>query len=462
MRRWAHSAGVHVSRSLESVRRQSRSAPIGKTRLAAAVIAITVSQWAIGHPRGMPLLSSSTERFALQPGAYTLGGRGPTAVRLSSLEPSPEVATIVVPSSGDPTIQRLTASVVVRVDRTPIGIAPKALVDGVEIEFNGCRLTFHAADALDKAETADTADAAGTTDTAEHPMIPAWTGEAPVNRRLITASPPFPRDFTRPAARARIVNVRTRDSIDLRDERVVLGRDEGCDFIVQGMGVSRRHCSVTPVQGGYLLRDESANGTMVNGSRVAGTYLLGHDDIIRVGDDELRFEMEGGAAAASGTTAAPTMILDLSRLRSGEQPDAEPERPRAALVANLEIVRGPYSGASFAIDRPVCSIGRSDESDVRIRDESISANHATLLRKGAAWFVVDLRSANGTFVDGLRIAGERELTSGSRLKLGRVELMFRALDAATERTPASRRARSWLRELFAPRASRRQQVAADD
>lgn len=435
--------------------------------LAAAVIAITVSLLALAHPLGMPLLSSSTERFTLQPGAYTLGGRGPTSVPLSSLEPSPEVATIVVPDSGDATIQRLTASVVVRVDRTPIGIAPKVLVDGVEIEFNGCRLTFHAGDTLDTADTADNADTADTgaadiADTAESPVLPVWIAEAQANRRLITASPPFSHDFNRPAAKARIVNMRTHDSIDLRDERVVLGRDEGCDFIVQGMGVSRRHCSVTPVQGGYLLRDESANGTLVNGSRVAGTYLLGHDDIIRVGDDELRFEMKGGAAASAGTSASPTMILDLSRLRSGEQRAAEPERSRAALVANLEIVRGPYSGASFAIDRPVCSIGRSDESDVRIRDESISANHATLLRKGAAWFVVDLRSANGTFVDGLRIAGERELTSGSRLKLGRVELMFRALDAPTERTPASSRARSWLRELFAPRASRREHVAADD
>jgi pSer/pThr/pTyr-binding forkhead associated (FHA) protein len=118
-------------------------------------------------------------------------------------------------------------------------------------------------------------------------------------------------------------------------------------------------------------------------------------------------------------------------------------------VANLEIVRGPYSGASFAIDRPVCSIGRAAENDVRIRDDSISANHATLLRKGTAWFVVDLRSANGTLVDGMRIAGERELTSGSRLKLGRVELMFRALDGGPE-APAAKRPRWWLFDWLAP------------
>jgi pSer/pThr/pTyr-binding forkhead associated (FHA) protein len=103
----------------------------------------------------------------------------------------------------------------------------------------------------------------------------------------------------------------------------------------------------------------------------------------------------------------------------------------------------------------VCSIGRGPENDVRIRDDSISSSHATLLRKGTAWFVVDLRSANGTLVDGLRISGERELTSGSRLKLGRVELMFRAIDSGFEtavaRTPSRWRIFDWLAPLFARR-----------
>jgi pSer/pThr/pTyr-binding forkhead associated (FHA) protein len=217
------------------------------------------------------------------------------------------------------------------------------------------------------------------------------------------------------------------------------------------------------VQGGYLLRDESVNGTLVNGSRVTGTYLLGHGDIVRVADEELRFEVERGTQAASGTTAAPTMILDMSRLRAGEAAAAgAPERPTAPLVATLEIVRGPYSGASFSIDRPVCSIGRSAASDVRIRDESVSTSHATLLRKGRAWFVVDLRSANGTFVDGLRIAGERELTSGSRLRLGRVELVFRALDTTVEFPVETARPRSRLLEWVRPLFSRSSGTPSDD
>jgi pSer/pThr/pTyr-binding forkhead associated (FHA) protein len=338
----------------------------------------------------MPLLLSGAERCTLRPGTtYTLGGRTPSSLPLSSLELSPEVATIVVPDSGPPTIQRLTASIVVRLDQVAIGIAPRPLPDGVEIEFNGARLTFTAGDIVDANEPVS-----------EH------TEEYRVE----------------PATAPRIVHARTGNTIDLNGARVVIGRDDTCDVIVSGMDVSRRHCSIMPVQGGYLLRDESANGTSVNGSRISGTYLLGHGDVIRIGEEELRFEVEGGAAPASTVAAPPTAILDVSRIRSDYA-------AHTSTAATLEIVRGPYSGASFSIDRPVCSIGRAEESDVRIRDESVSSTHATLLRKGTQWFVVDLRSANGTFVDGMRIAGEREITSGARLTLGRVELEFRAIDA---------------------------------
>ena len=397
-----------------------------------------------GPSCGMPLVQCGAESCALQSGTYTLGGHGANALPLASLESSPEVATIVVPTSGASTIQRLAASVVVRLDQKAIGIAPNALPDGIEIEFNGCRLTFR------------TDDAGGATVTS------ASSGEEPDDCRLTREYPALPDESTVQEGTARIVNVRTGNSFDLSDSRVVVGRDEACNIVVPGMGVSRRHCSITSVQGGYLLRDESANGTLVNGSRVSGTYLLGHGDIMHVGEDELRFEAEEGAAATGNTTAAPTQILDVSRLRSGHAVDGAAERPPMPLVANLEIVRGPYSGASFSIDRPVCSIGRAAESDVRIRDESLSANHATLLRKGTAWFVVDLRSANGTFVDGLRVAGERELSSGSRLKLGRVELMFRALDGGVETSIAKTRARSWLLDLLTSLFSRRSRVVSPD
>src|SRR5262249_8926669 len=116
------------------------------------------------------------------------------------------------------------------------------------------------------------------------------------------------------SVKARIVNVRTGETVALSDQRIVIGRDAACDLVLLGMGVSRRHLSVTPVRNGYLLRDESANGTLVNGRPVSGGYLLGHGDVLRLDKEELRFELEGVAAPTRTAEAMPTQILDLSRL----------------------------------------------------------------------------------------------------------------------------------------------------
>jgi pSer/pThr/pTyr-binding forkhead associated (FHA) protein len=374
----------------------------------------------------MPLLNSGAERCALRTGTYTVGGNGSDALPIGSLELSPAVATLVVPPTGPSTIQRLTASIVVRLDQVPIGIAPKELTDNAHIEFEGCRLTFNS-------------------DNAGEAFITSASTGLESHDSPVRAKPAVP--TLTPTVRARIVKVSTGDAIELGDFRVVVGRDTSCDFVLSGMGVSRRHFSVTPVHGGYQLRDESANGTIVNGSRVSGTYLLGHGDVLRLDDEDLRFEIEGVAVPAPSAAAAPTAILDMTRMRREIAAGAKRDAPPTTVTANLEIVRGPYAGATFPIERAVCSIGRGPQSDVRVRDESVSTNHATLLRKGTAWFVVDLRSANGTFVDGLRVAGERELTPGARLKLGSVEMVFRALNSSAD-APVAKRKGSWLKGLL--------------
>src|SRR6185436_13532379 len=125
--------------------------------------------------------------------------------------------------SGAPTIQRLTASILVRLDQTAIGIAPKALTDGVEIEFNGCRLTFSTDDIGDATLTSTSSD------------------DVPRFDRLISASQATTQELATPAAKMRIVNVRTGHALDLGESRVMIGRDEACTIVVPGMGVSRRH-----------------------------------------------------------------------------------------------------------------------------------------------------------------------------------------------------------------------------
>jgi pSer/pThr/pTyr-binding forkhead associated (FHA) protein len=246
------------------------------------------------------------------------------------------------------------------------------------------------------------------------------------------------------AVGASLVVARTGARHALPARRIYIGRDEACDVVVHGNSVSRRHASIAPVHGGFLLRDESANGTLVNGVRVVGTYLLGHGDVVRVQDEELRVELDAETPHPV-VRDEKTTRLDLTHITRGVTEERAREVVNRPPTACLEIVRGPFAGASFQVDRAVCSIGRGEENDVRIRDDTVSLTHATLLRKGGAWFVVDLRSMNGTFVDGSRVSGERELHAGSCVRVGAVELVFRAIEAREAAPAEPRRVGLWTR-----------------
>src|SRR4029077_14616117 len=76
------------------------------------------------------------------------------------------------------------------------------------------------------------------------------------------------------------------------------------------------------------------------------------------------------------------------------------------------------------LTRAVCSIGRTDENDIVIPHESVSASHATIMLKAGSWYVVDQRSANGTYVDGYRVAGERMPSAGSLLTVVQLKMIF--------------------------------------
>lgn len=72
-------------------------------------------------------------------------------------------------------------------------------------------------------------------------------------------------------------------------DTALIGRDAGCDVVLPGRSVSRRHAEVLASAKGYVLVDSSTNGSFVNGQRVRGHHLLARGDVIRCGDYEFRF-----------------------------------------------------------------------------------------------------------------------------------------------------------------------------
>lgn len=91
--------------------------------------------------------------------------------------------------------------------------------------------------------------------------------------------------------------------------------------------------------------------------------------------------------------------------------------------ATLTVLSGPDTGRVFPVKgTPV--FGRGRECEVRVDDTSVSRAHARIVTKGGLhWFLEDLKSRNGTFVNGTRVV-RHELSDGDHIQLG-ASLRFR-------------------------------------
>ena len=85
-----------------------------------------------------------------------------------------------------------------------------------------------------------------------------------------------------------------------------------------------------------------------------------------------------------------------------------------------------HRGASFTLSNAL-SIGRTDDNDVAIDDDTfMSSHHARLEVRPEGVWLVDLDSTNGSFVNGQRVTGERSVRKGDRLQVGSTVLEMRS------------------------------------
>jgi len=81
----------------------------------------------------------------------------------------------------------------------------------------------------------------------------------------------------------------------------------------------------------------------------------------------------------------------------------------------------PLPGASFQLDA-VTTIGRDVNNSIVVDDPFASADHAVLTFRGRAWYVEDLASTNGTFLNAIAVEGIAEVGFGDELQVGEVRL----------------------------------------
>jgi pSer/pThr/pTyr-binding forkhead associated (FHA) protein len=355
------------------------------------------------RPITVLFLIAASKRLPLGTGRNVLGGhdsQAPTGHASS-------FAVIEVGNDGMAWISTTRTDVAVSVNGVPLGAERMPLAHGARIEIGGRKLVFadERAVAVTPIPASDTGATLVSADGARYP-IPA-TG-------------------------------------------IDIGRDPNCDVVIASDDVSRWHASIGVGSGGYQLKDSSTNGVYVNGQRVLGERWLSAGDTIRVGAAQFRFDA-GAAMSQPGVTTIDTdQLAPLAHAPSRQRAETplpnetvrlsrrgEPTMPEPPLLATLELVSDGLKGKRFRLTRPLVHVGRSTNNDVMLADKSVSSAHAKLQRRGNDWYVVDGESKNGTYVDGVRVSGDRKLPEACEMRFGGVKALFRALAAGHQKADPS-------------------------
>lgn len=89
----------------------------------------------------------------------------------------------------------------------------------------------------------------------------------------------------------------------------------------------------------------------------------------------------------------------------------------------LVTIYGPDLGKQYKLEENTTSIGRGAENDIMLDMDNVSRQHAQVIAKPEGFFVHDLRSTNGTYVNDREVGYER-LRNGDLMKIGGAILKF--------------------------------------
>lgn len=211
--------------------------------------------------------------------------------------------------------------------------------------------------------------------------------------------------------------------------RLVLGRNEGRDFLIGGRlnrlgsaegievplfgdpAVAPVHAQIWQQDGRWLIQDTGAPaGTWVNGQRVGQAWLQG-GETIQVGSFSLAFLLKG--------QAAPAYIVPVPMVAPASAPVSV-----VAPVLSHRLVDG--FGAIFDLPVGMSEIGRDPSARIRLtHDGLVSRTHARIVVDGGAAKLEDAGSRNGTSVNGQLATVGVTLCDGDVIEVGASRLTYR-------------------------------------
>jgi len=127
--------------------------------------------------------------------------------------------------------------------------------------------------------------------------------------------------------------------------------------------------------------------------------------------------------------AVKTVAVDVAGRRGSRSAPARTPKPKPAQRGkppSSVVVHAPDGKklGSFRLADAV-SIGRSERSTIKLDDSYVSQSHARLYARDGAWFVEDLGSTNGTFVNEQKLAAPAMLQPGDKVRVGQTVMELR-------------------------------------
>jgi ABC-type multidrug transport system ATPase subunit/pSer/pThr/pTyr-binding forkhead associated (FHA) protein len=180
----------------------------------------------------------------------------------------------------------------------------------------------------------------------------------------------------------------------------VIGASPDCAIRIAQTDVSAQHARLSWSGGAWVLEDlQSTNGTFVNGQRI-GVARVDRESRVALGSHDTTLDKLLGSVAPQ--RPSPT--------GPGTSPRGGPPEPV-----------GPVE--EYPVESRMLIIGRDERCDIQIAEARVSGRHARVFRNAGRLVLEDSGSANGTFVNGERIAW-KILTADDIVQVGSRQMRF--------------------------------------
>jgi hypothetical protein len=102
-----------------------------------------------------------------------------------------------------------------------------------------------------------------------------------------------------------------------------------------------------------------------------------------------------------------------------------PPKARRGKASKLLVVSGRARGLTIPLGQAPITMGRAGDSSLVLDDDFASAHHARLVPHDGQWFVEDLGSTNGTYLDRTKVVRPTPVPIGVPVRIGKTVLELR-------------------------------------